>query len=139
MSTKDEKNSNDDLNSEVEYDEDGNVVKFRISREKLFRNKWDTVIKVNFYSKQHVQRLSMAFDQCLGEQGKDWDTFVPGFARVSDLIKYNRSVLDDEGRTLEELRPQYLLLGIKDDPINDMEELDYRLKRLKIKYIGDRI
>lgn len=137
--SKETENKNDELEHEYEYDEDGNLIRAKLNREKLFRDKWDTVIKIPFYSSQHVQRLSMALDRCLGEQQKDWDTYVSGFSRVSDIIKHNRKILEDEEATLEGMVKQEFLVGIKDSPVNDIEELEYKIKRLKIKYVSDRI
>ena len=111
-----------------ERDENGNVVKAKLSREKLFRDKWDKVIEIRFYSKQHVQRLSIACKKFLGEQGRDWDSYVPGFARVSDVIKHN---LESE----EEMKDQVFFLGMKDNNNNDIEGFEDKLKRLKLKYL----
>jgi hypothetical protein len=113
---------------EFEYDEDGKLVKARLSREKLFRDKWDRTIDIRFYSKQHVQRLSIACKRFLGVQGKDWDNHVNGFSRVSDLIKHN---LESE----EEMKDQVFILGLKDNGNNDIEGFEDKLKRLKLKYL----
>ena len=58
-----------DLDHEYEYDEEGNLKKMRLSREKIFRDRWDGVVEIRFYSKQHVQRISIACK-------KHWDRRV---------------------------------------------------------------
>ena len=113
---------------EKEYDENGKLVKVRLSREKMFRDKWDKVIEIRFYSKQHIQRLSLACKKFLGVQGKDWDSHVSGFARVSDIIKHN---IESE----EEMKDQVFLLGLKDNGNNDVDGFEDKLKRLKLKYL----
>lgn len=137
--SKDTENKKDELEHEYEYDEEGNLIRAKLNREKLFRDKWDKVIKIQFYSSQHVQRLSMALERCLGVQQKDWDTYVSGYSRVSDVIKHNRKILEDGEATLEEMAKHEFLVGIKEIPANDIEELEYKIKRLKIKYVSDRI
>lgn len=113
---------------EYEYNENGEVTKVRVSREKLFRDKWDNTIEIRFYSKQHIQRLSIICNKHLGERSKDWDVYVNGFNRVSDVIKHN---LESE----DEMKDQVFLLGLKDTNRNDVVGFEQRLKRLKLKYL----
>jgi len=120
------------LEHEIEYDEDGNVVKMRLSREKMFRDRWDGVIEVRFYSKQHIQRISIAAKKTLGTMEKDWDTYVSGYRRVSDIIKHNAESED-------EMKDQVFLIGYKDNDSNDIDEFLHRIKRLKLKYLFSRV
>lgn len=117
-----------ELDHEREYGEDGKLTKIKISREKLFRDKWDRTIEIRFYSKQHIQRLSLICKRHLGTQGKDWDSYANGFSRVSDIIKHN---LESE----EEMKDQVFLLGLKDSGNNDVDAFEDKLKRLKLKYL----
>lgn len=122
----DDKDKN--LEHEMEYDEEGNLKKMRLSREKMFRDRWDGVMEIRFYSKQHVQRISIACKKALGEAGIDWDTYVSGYARVSDIIKHNAESED-------EMKDQIFLIGYKNNGKNDVEDFEKRIKRLKLKYL----
>lgn len=114
--------------NEYEYDEDGNLTKIRISRKGLFLKKWDRVEEVRFYSKPHLQFISLACNRHLGVQGKDWDSMVPGFSRASDVLKNN----EDE---TAEMKDQLIIFGFKDSHANDIDEFLHRLNVLKLRYL----
>ena len=124
----DDKDKDKEPDHEYEYDDDGKVSKIRVSREKMFRDRWDGVMEVRFYSKQHIQRISIACKKALGEAGKDWDTYVSGYARVSEIIKHN-------AESEEEMKDQVFLIGYKENRNNDVADFEKRIKRLKLKYL----
>lgn len=132
MSTPSQNNNSKDPNELEhikEYDENGNLVKMKLSREKLFRDKWPNVIQVRFFNRKHLQRLSLYFSQNLGDRGRDWETYTKGFGSAMDIIEHN-----EEGE--DEMVDQVFLLGISSKVKEDkIEYIKGRIQKLKLKYM----
>lgn len=114
------------------YDEKGDLVGLKVSPERIFRKRWEDqyegeVVKIPFYTRRHIQRISLTISAFLGDQGQDWDSFSYGFQEAVDMLEHNEDVNN-------EIVPQQILIGMKVNRFNDIEQFRKEIKKLALKY-----
>ena len=121
----------DEFEKTVHFNFDGDATKFSYSRKAQFKRAWDDVISIPIYSMRHVQKLSIAIRQNLGEEGKDWDAYnEAGMTDAQAILDHN-----EEQDDVNEMVKQEIIIGWKNNGKNDSKTFSSMVKRLNLKYM----